>query len=225
MAASSGSRRTPSPSFSSAPSPLSSSTAAARRRWTTWLRFDQDAVDSRVVTFSVSDSGPGISLADRPRLFKPYSRLGEPGAARPAGTELGLFISQGLARAMGSQIELDSEPGVGSRFRFSLTLPRIAGPAREPLAAGKKALLMISAAQTGATVAALLEGWGLELTRSDVAAAAFCGAAAHDLIVITDPDLKALRVELGDAAFFAAAAPGRLILIATTDRAAPPSPK
>jgi signal transduction histidine kinase len=69
----------------------------------------------------VTDTGPGISAADRQRLFKRFSQLKPPHGGLVEGTGLGLAIAAGLAEAMGGEIVLQSEPGVGSTF--SLLLP------------------------------------------------------------------------------------------------------
>lgn len=69
------------------------------------------------VTFSVSDSGPGVTAEQRARIFDPFWQLA-PGDRRGIG--LGLTISQGLVRAHGSQLQLSSHPGRGSRFFFTL---------------------------------------------------------------------------------------------------------
>jgi signal transduction histidine kinase len=62
------------------------------------------------VSVAVADSGPGIGVDERERIFRPFwSRDG-------GGTGLGLAIAQELALALGGQIELSSEPGRGSRF-------------------------------------------------------------------------------------------------------------
>jgi signal transduction histidine kinase len=69
---------------------------------------------------NVRDHGRGIDPAWQDALFEPFSRLGGEHAATP-GTGLGLYISRGLARAMGGDIEVASRPGRGSTF--SLVLP------------------------------------------------------------------------------------------------------
>ena len=62
------------------------------------------------VSVAVADTGPGITEEERERIFRPFwSRDG-------SGTGLGLAIARELALALGGQIELDSEPGRGSRF-------------------------------------------------------------------------------------------------------------
>jgi signal transduction histidine kinase len=66
------------------------------------------------VSVDVQDSGPGIALEERERIFRPFfSRDG-------GGTGLGLPIARELALALGGRIELDSRIGEGSRFRLVL---------------------------------------------------------------------------------------------------------
>jgi signal transduction histidine kinase len=70
-----------------------------------------------VAAISVSDTGRGISPAEREAVFHPfYSRRGE------GGTGLGLSIARELATALGGRLSVDSEPGNGSTF--TLSLPR-----------------------------------------------------------------------------------------------------
>jgi signal transduction histidine kinase len=66
------------------------------------------------VSVCVADSGPGISAEERERIFRPFwSRDG-------GGTGLGLAIASELAVALGGRIELQTEPGLGSRFELVL---------------------------------------------------------------------------------------------------------
>lgn len=78
-----------------------------------------------LIEVSVADQGIGIASAERERIFRKFYR-GEAGASREgfgSGTGLGLFIAQGLVRAMGGgQIEVDSTEGEGSTFTFALPL-------------------------------------------------------------------------------------------------------
>jgi signal transduction histidine kinase len=68
------------------------------------------------VSVGVADSGPGISAAERDRIFRPFVSHDAVG-----GTGLGLPIARELARALGGRVELDTAVGRGSRF--SLVLP------------------------------------------------------------------------------------------------------
>ena len=65
--------------------------------------------------FWVADSGPGISAADRTRIFERFSRGGD-GARRSDGAGLGLAIVQAIAVAHGGKVLLDSVPGSGATF-------------------------------------------------------------------------------------------------------------
>ncbi len=67
-------------------------------------------------TFTVQDSGPGISARDLPHLFERFYR-GEAGRKSGApGTGLGLAISAQIMRRMGGRITVESEPGHGATF-------------------------------------------------------------------------------------------------------------
>jgi signal transduction histidine kinase len=72
------------------------------------------AQDNGTISVSVADTGPGIKPNEQERIFRPFwSRDG-------AGTGLGLAIARELAVALGGRIELESEPGAGSRFDLLL---------------------------------------------------------------------------------------------------------
>lgn len=75
----------------------------------------------RAVRFCVADTGPGIPADAQSRLFDPY--WSSPEHAR-RGAGLGLFISRSIVAAHGGEIHVDSEPGNGSRFVFTLPISR-----------------------------------------------------------------------------------------------------
>jgi two-component system, sensor histidine kinase len=74
------------------------------------------------VTFEVRDSGIGMDPVVVGELFEPFYQADGAPTRRRGGTGLGLAISQRIAAAMGAQIAVDSQPGVGSRFWFTLRL-------------------------------------------------------------------------------------------------------
>jgi len=70
--------------------------------------------ENGAVSVSVADTGPGITLEERERIFRPFwSRDGR-------GTGLGLAIANELAQALGGRIDLDTEVGRGSTFELLL---------------------------------------------------------------------------------------------------------
>jgi PAS domain S-box-containing protein len=76
----------------------------------------------------VTDTGPGIAVELRARMFKPFERLGAEKSG-VEGTGLGLALSLQLVQAMGGTMALETEMGEGSTF--SVTLPIVHGPAAQ----------------------------------------------------------------------------------------------
>jgi signal transduction histidine kinase len=68
----------------------------------------------------VSDNGPGISSADQEIIFDKFRQAGGQGGDRPPGTGLGLPISAQIIAHLGGQLWVESEPGEGATFAFSL---------------------------------------------------------------------------------------------------------
>ena len=78
--------------------------------------------------FSVTDSGIGMDEATLSRLFQRFMQGDQSPSRRASGTGLGLEISRDLARLMGGDISVRSQPGVGSTFIASLPLPPVGAP-------------------------------------------------------------------------------------------------
>ena len=76
-----------------------------------------------LVAFEVTDTGVGIADADLARIFQPFVTLDNSFGRETEGTGLGLPIAQRMAKALDGHIEVESRPGVGSRFRLVLPLP------------------------------------------------------------------------------------------------------
>jgi CheY-like chemotaxis protein len=74
------------------------------------------------VVFAVEDTGIGIDKKDFPKIFESFGQVYTSTTRQYEGTGLGLSISQRLLSLMGSKLELESEPGKGSKFSFTVTL-------------------------------------------------------------------------------------------------------
>lgn len=73
-----------------------------------------------VVEFSVKDHGIGIDSNDKKKLFKPFVQVDSSHSRNFEGTGLGLVICKKLAEALGGTIWLESDPGSGSTFYFTI---------------------------------------------------------------------------------------------------------
>jgi signal transduction histidine kinase/ligand-binding sensor domain-containing protein/CheY-like chemotaxis protein len=137
-----------------------------------------DEVDgSCVVRFEVADTGIGIPRDAQRRLFEPFSQADTSTTRRYGGTGLGLAICRRVVELMGGALGVESAPGVGSTFWFSVRLERPTGfvPSRPlggtvPAArvAGVLRVLVVEDNAVNRDVArGLLEGLGCQV---DVAA-------------------------------------------------------
>jgi len=84
------------------------------------VKFKEVAPGKGRFTFSVRDTGIGITKEQQKKLFRSFSQADASITKKYGGTGLGLVISNLLAKKMGSFIELESEPDKGSTFFFSI---------------------------------------------------------------------------------------------------------
>lgn len=75
--------------------------------------------DDRSLSFTVRDTGLGMTAAQCSHLFEPFNRLGK-GDSDIRGAGLGLVISRLLAEAMGGSLDVESQLGIGSAFTLRL---------------------------------------------------------------------------------------------------------
>jgi signal transduction histidine kinase/CheY-like chemotaxis protein/ligand-binding sensor domain-containing protein len=155
-----------------------------------------------VLRFTVEDSGLGISEEQQARLFQAFAQADASTTRLYGGTGLGLAISQQLVRKMGGEIRVDSEPGVGSSFSFTIHLqaaadqtPRL--PQVPPAAQGKRVLIVDDSENTRHVLKIQLQGLGLSAraVASGSAAVAAMQLESYDVLLIDAdmPDLDGIE--------------------------------
>lgn len=121
-----------------------------------------------VVRFEVSDTGIGISELDRDRIFEPFSQGDSSTTRMYGGTGLGLAICRQLVAAMGGELGVDSTPGLGSSFWFTvpLQLPvdtAVATPPSTETLAGLRVLVVDDNQTNRLILHDQLHAWGMEV--------------------------------------------------------------
>ncbi|HQI20312.1 MAG TPA: ATP-binding protein, partial [Leptospiraceae bacterium] len=94
------------------------------------VTVDKEERDFCVLRFRVVDSGSGISREDQARILEPFFQVSGSSSIQP-GFGLGLSIARELLRLYGAEISVQSEPGKGSIFAFSLRLEKATGASDE----------------------------------------------------------------------------------------------
>jgi|TARA_Y100000780_G_scaffold162939_1_gene147796 signal transduction histidine kinase/DNA-binding NarL/FixJ family response regulator len=139
----------------------------------------------------VEDDGIGIAEAVQGRIFERFVQADEQVARRYGGAGLGLAICKRLVQAMGSEIQLHSREGQGSRFWFELWLPRVQAPqAPQPVPAvplAARRVLVVEDVPLNREVARGLlerEGQWVSLVEDAEPALALCRQQRFDLILL-----------------------------------------
>ena len=162
----------------------------------------------RQLHFAVHDSGIGIPLDRRDRLFRPFSQVDASVTRRYGGTGLGLTISKRFVEMMGGEIWVDSELGRGSTFHFTISAAddTALDPADEQRGGlGGRRLLVVDPhplRRFGLVLDAT--ALGLEPTTADTAQAAARRLLEGDrfdcVLVRAEPGLEHASADLGRAA-------------------------
>jgi PAS domain S-box-containing protein len=82
-----------------------------------------------ILTFTVSDTGTGIALADQARLFEAFVQT-QSGLTAHEGTGLGLAISHEYVRLLGGELTVESAPAEGASFSFSIAVTPVKAPSK-----------------------------------------------------------------------------------------------
>jgi signal transduction histidine kinase/CheY-like chemotaxis protein len=104
-----------------------------------FVSCEKKSVENNQVTvdFKVEDTGIGISKENQKKLFKTFTQTDSSTTRKYGGTGLGLTISKELVSLMGGDILVDSTPGKGSKFYFTLTFKIVSSEIHERILADK----------------------------------------------------------------------------------------
>ncbi|MDF9393315.1 MULTISPECIES: response regulator [Methylococcus] len=129
-----------------------------------------EASDGRTnLSFEIRDTGIGIAPEVQPRLFQPFTQADGSTARRFGGTGLGLSICRNLVELMGGSIGLESAPGQGSRFWFTLPLEQVSTASAPPLPdfSHRRVLVVDDNATNRVILTHYLTHWGLKVDEAD----------------------------------------------------------
>jgi CheY-like chemotaxis protein len=159
--------------------------------------------------FSVADTGIGIPGDRLDRLFQSFSQVDASTTRRFGGSGLGLAISRRLVELLGGRIWVESEPGKGSRFTFTIVTATPAIPTVKPREARSAAaeaqfplqrvLIVADHAATRQALERQIKIWGLTPIAPDQAAVALSLAGGGERIDMALVDLQLSGI--GGAAF------------------------
>jgi CheY-like chemotaxis protein len=152
---------------------------------------------------SVTDSGPGIAADKLEILFEEFKQADMSTTRKYGGTGLGLAISKKLVELMGGTIHVESEPGTGAKFWFTLPLPAMSAPDNAPWQslAGTRILLVYASEMGRSALEEQLSGWGartMSLASGEQALETYRAArAGSDPFEVVIADLQTPGVEQG----------------------------
>ncbi|MDQ3706242.1 MAG: response regulator [Chloroflexota bacterium] len=118
--------------------------------------------------FTVRDTGIGIPPDRLDRLFQSFSQVDASTTRRYGGTGLGLVISKRLSQLMGGTMWVESEPGVGTTFHFTIQAVAVPAPARpyldevQPLLQGRRLLVVDDNATNRLILCRQAESWHMQ---------------------------------------------------------------
>ena len=154
----------------------------------------EQLVQSCELHFSVQDTGIGIPKDEQNQLFTSFSQVDSSRQREYGGTGLGLSISKQIIEAMGGEMWVESEVGVGSTFHFSF---RVRQPdhtpddleleGEQPSLEGRTVLIVDDHEMTRTLLRQQVEQWGMNATAVGTAAAARRAVdptASYDLLFV-----------------------------------------
>jgi len=169
------------------------------------------------IGFSVRDTGIGIAPQAQARVFEEFEQADDGMTRKFGGTGLGLAISRRIVERMGGSLSVESAPGEGSTFRFTIALPRVADASDTKVAtpdlAGQAVLIVAPGMIEAPLVARRLECWSAQTSvMADEASARATIVQRHWNAIVVD---RALGTQAASALARAAASIARRIVLVT----------
>ena len=148
-----------------------------------------------VVRIAVTDSGIGLSIDEQAQLFTRFYRAHNALTETVGGTGLGLTICRSLVEMQGGEMQVSSEPGHGSTFRFTLPLAQPLEPPAflQEMLPGKRILVVEDEPDIRHLLRHYLQRAGYEVITAST------GAAAFQVARTAQPDLITLDMQLPDS--------------------------
>ena len=193
------------------------------------LAQPETAESPALIEFRVKDSGIGIPPERIGALFQAFTQVDTSTTRKYGGTGLGLVICKRLIALMGGDIEVDSAPGHGSTFRFTIrarsapALPLLTADSAHAGLAGRRVLLVDDNPTNLRVLSGLLANWGLSTESVASGAAALrllADGARYDLAILDlqMPEMDGLTLAAAirqTAGGMAAGAPLPMILLSS----------
>jgi len=157
------------------------------------------------IRFLVRDTGIGLAPQDQARVFRDFEQADGSSTRRFSGTGLGLAISRRIVERMGGRIAVDSTPGEGATFSFSVPLAAAANAGAadivSPDLAGQSALIVAGGEIESALLSRRLASWGAEtvIAASSESAVTLLSARRWDTLLVDLPLARGLLAR-GDLA-------------------------
>ena len=135
------------------------------------VAVDSGSANTLMLRFSIADTGIGIPMENHGRIFEPFTQADGSSTRRYGGTGLGLSISQQLVEMMGGRIGIESEPGKGSVFQFTVRFERppqvsvpdaVDSPATIAALQGVRVLVVDDNATNCRILTGILTRWGMQ---------------------------------------------------------------
>lgn len=149
--------------------------------------------DGEYLEVTVTDTGVGIAKEDLRKLFTKFFRVKNPATRETAGTGLGLAISKSIIEKHEGEIWVESRPGKGSAFHFTLPLVEPVPVVKKPKTAsrrGSKKILVVDERDTARMIQRQLERVGYQVVLAHNGREAIARALEHR------PDLISMDIQL-----------------------------